>query len=183
MEAFFIFAWSENIYIAPSYRLNPQLNGTTRAPTLSLPLWVVRVTVGNYMLNVKYGVAVQTSTIYSTAKFQASAVSSRSTLVVRPQFQSYCCFSSECGCRAQLPSGHYAGAAQWRASRTLLRVRPRGKRWEAEVQGGEEECTVGPVRGREQSKMRSGGWKGDGAENLHTDHVARLNQMWLQVIQ
>lgn len=128
------------------------------------------------MLNMKYGVVVQTSTIYPTAKFhryfQASAVSSSSTLVVRPQFQSYCCFSSESGCRAQLPSGHYAGAAQWRASRTLLWVRPRGKRWEAEVQDGEEECTVGPVRGREQSKLRFGGWKGDCTEN-----VEPLNQI------
>lgn len=57
-------------------------------------------------------------------------------------------------------SGHYPGAAQRGASRILLWVSLRGKRWEAEVQDGEEECTGGRVRGRE-AELRSGGWKGE----------------------
>lgn len=162
---FFFLDWKKYLYRS----LLPQTEPTAEWNKPVLPsLWAARVTlgnVGNHRLNIKYWVVVRkkkvqrippmkcefTWNIKSVFSFKNHNSEKKKTAV---SFLRLLQFSFP------NTSGHYPGAAQRGASRTLLWVSLRGKRWEAEVQDGEEECTGGRVRGRE-AELRSGGWKGE----------------------
>lgn len=163
---FFFLDWKKYLYRS----LLPQTEPTAEWNKPVLPsLWAARVTlgnVGNHRLNIKYWVVVRKKKKYSG--FHRWNVSSRGRkslffllkITTRRKNKTAVSFLRLLQFSFPNTSGHYPGAAQRGASRTLLWVSLRGKRWEAEVQDGEEECTGGRVRGRE-AELRSGGWKGE----------------------
>lgn len=146
----------KNIYIAPSsYILNPQLNGTSSCP-LSLSLWAVRVTlgnVGNHRLNMKYWEVAPKKKKHNLFWVKVCR------LIVKLQFLSG--VSASC-LIAELPHrGHYPRAARWRASRTLCRG------WVWEEKGGRQRWSKGEAK--RTNELRSGGWKGERAQQRFTD--------------